>query len=182
MNKNQAQTRKSIRLKKYDYSQSGWYYITICTQDRECILGNIVNGKMVLNKQGNIIQNVWQSLPKHHPVGLDVYQIMPNHLHGMMVITNFHHRRGLIHQTRDVIHQTRQFGQWMGMINHAPTLGHIIRYFKAKTSRLTNMKLWQRNYYEHIVRNETELEKIREYITLNPTMWDRDRNNLEKLN
>jgi len=146
------------------------------------MFGKIINNKIELNEFGKIVDKKINELKKYKNVDIDIYCVMPNHIHGIMVITNFHHRRGLIHQTRDVIHQTRQFGQWMGMINHAPTLGHIIRYFKAKTSRLTNMKLWQRNYYEHIVRNETELEKIREYITLNPTMWDRDRNNLEKLN
>jgi len=138
--------RKPIRLRGYDYSQSGWYYITICTQNRKCLFGEIKNGKMALNNMGLLVKKYWNKLIDKFNIELDEYIIMPNHIHGIMVIANFHHRRGLIHQTRDMIHQTQQFGQWMGMINHAPTLGHIIRYFKAKTSRLTNMKLWQRNY------------------------------------
>jgi len=91
-----AKHRKSIRLKNYDYSQSGLYFVTICTQNRECIFGNIINNNvgvgrdrpisMILNQYGKIIENVWESLPDHHSIELDVFQIMPNHVHFILHI------------------------------------------------------------------------------------------------
>lgn len=174
-------SRRSIRLPKYDYSKNGRYYVTICTQNRKCIFGEIVAGNMKLNDIGKMIGNVWKTLPDHHHVKLDIIQIMPNHVHFVLQINqndDKQSRRGLIHQTRKLDDQTRNnFGQWMGMINHALTLGHIVRFFKAKTSRLSGQKLWQRNFWEHIIRTEPDLIKIQSYIENNPKMWEGDRNN-----
>ena len=81
--------RHSIRLKKYDYSQTGWYFITICTHDRICLFGDIVNGEMWLNKYGNMVQTCWNDLPNHYKnIKLDSFVIMPNHVHGIIMITN----------------------------------------------------------------------------------------------
>lgn len=160
--------RKLIRLSGYDYSQFGYYYITICTQNRKCLFGNIIDNKMVLNNIGigKMIKNNWEFLPKYFPVGLDEYQIMPNHIHSIINI--------------------------VGAGLSRPTLGQIIAYFKYQTTKQINAryqtgaktaplqefnKIWQRNYYEHVVRNESELLKIREYVKLNPQIWERDRNN-----
>lgn len=96
-NKMELLKRKQIRLKRYDYSEAGYYFVTICTQNREFLFGSIVgvgrdrpdNAKpeMILNEMGKIVKSVWQSLPKHHPVELDQFQIMPNHVHMIIVIT-----------------------------------------------------------------------------------------------
>jgi len=83
---NKKPSRKSIRLRDYDYANDGWYYITICTQNRKCLFGEIKNGKMKLNDCGKMVDDVWQSLPDHHPVILDVFQIMPNHVHFIIQI------------------------------------------------------------------------------------------------
>jgi len=172
-NKRKIESRNSIRLTNYDYSNTGWYYVTVCTKDRKCIFGDIENGKMISNTVGKMVENLWHSLPNHYPVELDTFQNMPNHVHFVIRIVN--NRRGLIHQTRP------KFGQWMGMINHAPTLGHIIRFFKAKSSRTAGQKLWQRNFWEHVIRTGSDLEKIRIYIKNNPKMWNRDRNNPDNI-
>jgi len=144
---------------------------------------------MEINNIGKMVNKFWLKLSKRFGnIKLDQYQIMPNHLHGIIHIVG----APLVgaRSNRAGIKPTSRAG-----IKPAPTtLGDIIGAFKSLTTReyirniknnhwpsFNNKKLWQRNYYEHIVRNETELEKIREYITLNPTMWDRDRNNLEKI-
>jgi len=177
-------TRKSIRLKGYDYSQSGWYFVTILTQNRICLFGDIKNQpvgvgrdrpvSMVLNDCGKIIELIWRSLPKHHPVELDVFQIMPNHVHFIIHIFNTDRTR-----PNDA-----------GGSRPAPTktkLGTVIGLFKSECSKQIHIvgatrgspeiHIWQRNYYEQIIRNEFDLNKIREYIYSNPLMWERDRNN-----
>lgn len=163
--------RKQIRLKNYDYSQSGLYFVTICTQNRECLFRNVMNhpvgvgrdrpvNSMVLNQYGQIVNNVWESLPKHHSTELDEFQIMPNHVHFILHIV-------------------------LGASRRAPTtLGFIVGMFKTectkRINKLRNMpgqKIFQRNYYEHIIRNKNELTKIRQYIKNNPLFWNKDINN-----
>jgi len=188
--------RKQIRLGGYDYSLSGYYFATICTQDRECILGNIVNGKMKINNIGKMVDKFWLKLPKRFDnIELNEYQIMPNHLHGIIRIVGAPlvgarpNRAGIKPASRAGIKPASRAG-----IKPAPTaLGDIIGAFKSLTTYeyirnvknnrwpSFNKRVWQRNYYERIIRNEKSLNKIRQYITLNPTMWDRDRNNLEKI-
>ncbi|PIV09135.1 transposase [Candidatus Roizmanbacteria bacterium CG02_land_8_20_14_3_00_36_15] len=170
--------RKQIRLRKYDYSKSGYYYVTVCTQNRECIFGNIVinivgarrNAPkiMKLNEYGLIVNNVLESLSKHHPVELDTYQIMPNHIHMIVIILDVSGR------SRPT--PTHKY-------SYKPTLGFIVGILKTEcTSQINKLrntpgqKLFQRNYYEHIVRNEIELFKIREYIKNNPLFWNNDIN------
>lgn len=169
--------RHSIRLKNYDYSKSGLYYVTICTENRECLFGDIVDGKMVLNNIGNMIEKWWNKIPKRFNMAkLDVFQIMPNHIHMIIHIVG----AGFI-----PAHGER------ATTRVAPTtLGDIIGAFKSLTTHeyITGVKnngwkpfdkrLWQRNYYEHIIRSENDLNKIRDYILENPNMWYRDRNNI----
>lgn len=180
--------RKQIRLSEYDYSQYGYYFITICTQNRKCILGDIVDNKMVLNNIGKNVENIWYSLPQHHPIELDTFQIMPNHIHLIIQIVGVVRAQPAFSDARN---QT-------GIARNAPTecgqtkFGHVvagslpcvIRSFKSETTKQIrrlihkpDITIWQRNYYEHIVRNELELNKIREYITSNPLGWERDINN-----
>jgi REP element-mobilizing transposase RayT len=176
MNKN----RQSIRLKNYDYSKSGLYFITICTQNRRCLFGNIVGANhdsppyMKLNEMGKIVEKIWKSLSGRFPIELDEFQIMPNHVHMILAIQP---------------HKT--YGSNNGRDDRAPTLGKIIAYFKYESTKQINQysvgagiippntvkKIFQRNYYEHIIRNEIDLKKIREYIINNPLLWNRDRNN-----
>lgn len=155
--------RKQIRLKKYDYSDSGWYFITICTQNRECLFGNIIVGATRGSPLNEIINNVWESLPNHHPVELNEFIIMPNHVHFIIHIL------------------------YKGGSRPAPTLGTIIGLFKSECTKqirksINDYKLiiWQRSYYEHIIRNEYELNRIRQYIRDNPLNWNDDVNNLLK--
>lgn len=169
--------RQSIRLKNYDYSQSGLYFVTICTENRENVSGEIVDGKMVLNNVGNMIEKWWNKIPERfNMVELDAFQIMPNHIHMIIRIVG----AGFI-----PAHGKR------ATTRVAPTtLGDIIGTFKSLTTHEYIMgvknngwkpfdkRLWQRNYYEHIIRTENDLNKIREYIKINPQIWNRDRNNI----
>ncbi|MBI5123225.1 transposase [Candidatus Roizmanbacteria bacterium] len=193
--------RQSIRLKNYDYSKSGLYFITICTQNRKCLFGNIVvvgvgrdrpvsigrdrppligpPNLMILNQYGKIIKNVWESLPDHHPVELDAFQIMPNHVHFILHIVS---------GARPIITGASQQNN-MGASRRAPTgtLGFIVGMFKTECTGQINklrntpgQKIFQRNYYEHIIRTENELNNIRQYIKNNPFFWQKDINNPTK--
>lgn len=160
--------RKSIRLKDYDYSQAGAYFVTICVKNGECVLGEVSDGKVKLNEMGSVLENTWYELLRHYPsITLDEFVVMPNHFHGIIML--------------DVGAQFIAPFCVMGVINHAPTLGKIIRHFKAKSSYLihkTNQDFfWQRNYFEHVIRNENDLSKIREYIQNNPLKWELDPEN-----
>ncbi|MEJ5165965.1 MAG: transposase [Thermoanaerobaculia bacterium] len=161
-----ARNRKSIRLKGYDYSHPGGYFITICTYNRKHLFGKIINGKMALNDGGKIVQQYWLEIPKHFPnAGLDEFIIMPNHVHGIIMI-----------------HNNVQANDYSPSKFKSPskTIGSTIRGFKIAVTKGFRFNsnvyiVWQRNYYEHIIRNENELNKIREYIVNNPLQWRFDR-------
>ena len=169
--------RKSIRLKGYDYSQPGWYFVTICTQNHELLFGYIKNGKMVLNDPGIMIKNIWNEIPQfYHGIDIGIHQIMPNHLHGIINITNV--------ATDPCV--CPDFGQSLGL---APTISlpEVVQRFKSLTTKhyiggvkqynwcRFNKKLWQRNYYEHVIRDEKDLNRIQQYIIENPLKWQDDR-------
>lgn len=161
--------RISLRLRDYNYSQPGAYFITLCIQDRKCLLGNIVGNAMHLNESGHVISEAWQWLPQQYPyVSLDSFVVMPNHVHGVLVI-----------------------GNPEGGSRTAPTkvkpLGGLIAAFKTISAKSVNAQrgmpgaeLWQRNYYEHVIRNETDLQRIREYIQNNPAQWALDEENPDR--
>jgi len=170
--------RRSIRLRGYDYSSEGAYFVTICIQNRKLLLGEVVADETVLSEYGRVIAECWDDLPRHYPhVELDAFMIMPNHVHGIIVLNDV----------------GAQFiaPNYQGVMNHAPTLGEIIRTFKAMSTRLIRKTDqgtinraptefgWQRNYYEHIIRNEDELSRIRQYIIDNPARWSEDEENPE---
>jgi putative transposase len=169
----QKHHRRSIRLKDYDYSQAGAYYVTINVQNRECLFGEIVNYEMILNDAGKMIEVQWLALLKRFPnIELDVYQVMPNHAHGIIVIVE------------------PEFGiESRAGTSPAPTLGDIVGAFKSITTheyiqgvgnknwRQFYKRLWQRNYYEHVVRDEADLNRIQDYIQSNPANWDEDEEN-----
>ena len=165
-NPDKYRRRRSTRLKDYDYSQEGAYSVTICTHRMACILGDVVDGEMRLNKYGVIVNDYWAEIPGHFSnVGIDVFIVIPNHVHGIIVLTD--NRRG---------------GETPPLRKY--TLGQVIAYFKYQTTKSINRirntpgtPVWQRNYYEHVIRNENDLDEIREYIVNNPLKWELDREN-----
>jgi putative transposase len=151
--------RRSIRLKGYDYSTTGAYFITICTHEREQLFGDILDRTMVLNELGHIAQLHWQKLERHHAtLILDRSVVMPNHLHGIMILDS--------------------------SIEASKSISEIIGSFKTFSARAINkirkskgVPVWQRNYYERIIRTEAELDYVRQYIVNNPINWQTDLNN-----
>jgi putative transposase len=172
--------RRSIRLKAHDYGQPGAYFVTICAGHRECLFGDIGQGKIVLNPFGKIVEEEWHRTKQmRQGVDLDFFIVMPNHIHGIIFLTEFPmfaNRRGTMH--RAPTPQLEQFGRPTS--NSIPT---IIRGIKSSvTQRINEIRntpgalVWQRNYYEHVIRNEIDLEETREYIQNNPLKWLEDEN------
>lgn len=186
--------RRSIRLKGYDYSQPGEYFITICTHNREFLFGEIVNGTMKLNNIGFIVEDEWKKTALiRDNVELGAFIIMPNHLHGIIIIRD-DNRDKSSENCRDELHNgCGESNNRRGTSQRAPTMERfgkptrnsiptIIRGFKsASTKRINEIRqspgipVWQRNYYEHIIRTEKEFYAISEYIINNPAKWQQDR-------
>ena len=160
--------RRSIRLQYFDYTNPGMYYITICVKHELDIFGKVKNGQMILNKYGQIAKSEWvktNTIRKNMSIG--EYIIMPDHIHGIIIINN--KCRGTVHRAPTY----EKFGKPVS--NSVPT---IIRYYKgAVTKRINILRntvgaiIWQRNYYEHIIRNKNEYYTIRQYIIDNPKNW-----------
>jgi len=171
--------RRSIRLRGHDYSQGGMYFVTICCHDRQALFGEIVDGDMVLNKAGQAVVDSWDWLSKQHEhVRLNEFVIMPNHVHAIIEVV------GAQCPAKNV---GAQFiapvfsAPDQGAMNRAPTVGMLVRAFKARCTRAINglwqtsgIPVWQRNYYEHIIRNEDAYLKIAEYVQTNPQRWKDD--------
>lgn len=172
--------RRSIRLKTYDYSRPGFYFVTICTQGRESFFGEIINNKMHLNDVGQMVESAWMQIPHHYSEYLiDEFVVMPNHFHGIISVVGAGPRACPSSQNEI------KSGQPQGV---APTgcLFDIVHRFKSLTTNqyLKGIKqknwpaiqgrLWQRNYWERIIRNEIELHAFREYIQNNPAQWHLD--------
>ena len=172
-NNSNPHQRHSLRIKKYNYSLPGAYFITICTYRKENILGYIIDGKIELNILGKITEREWlKTFQIRKNIQLDEYIVMPNHFHGIIILTE---NKGVLQYA-----PTNKF--------HSPSqsIGSIVRGFKSAVTRGIKRldypflySIWQRNYYEHIIRNENELNRIREYIQNNPLRWEYDRENLE---
>ena len=166
--------RRSIRLKGYDYTQRGIYFVTICTFNRQCLFGEILDGKMRLNEWGQIVLNEWERSAVIRPeIQLDKFVVMPNHVHGIIVLNDDGRGTARRAPTRE------QFGK--PVAHSVPT---IIRSFKSAVTKyineiqhVPNAPIWQRNYYEHIIRDENEFNRVRQYIIDNPAQWENDRNN-----
>jgi REP element-mobilizing transposase RayT len=173
--------RKSIRLKNYDYSMAGLYFITICTHERLPIFGNIVDGLMQLNDSGKIAHEEWQKTGSiRSNIVLHEFVIMPNHLHGIIQIVGAHCMRPDGMQPNS-IHAGQKEHVQQGRMQCAPTVGDIIRGYKSAVTKgikafgsFSNHVIWQRNYYEHIIRNEAAYLKIADYIETNPQRWQED--------
>lgn len=200
----QLPSRKHIRLRGYDYRRAGAYYVTICTKDRSMLFGDVVDRVMMPNAVGMIVQQCWDAIPDHMPmVILDAFVVMPNHVHGIIVIT-------------DVAADVSSGGGPVGSANsptlrntapaHGPTeppppddasrrppvaimvknsLGHIMQTFKAAVSRQVyrdgllprGRPIWQTRYYDRIIRDDAEWQRISDYIRDNPANWGKDRFN-----
>ncbi len=163
--------KKQYRLKGYDYSQGGFYFITICTNNRECFFGKIVNGKMKLSEIGLIADKFWQEIPDRFPVmKIDEYIVMPNHVHGIIIIN--------ADQRRNAPWRVSTLGIQPLIKN---SLSSVVNHFKGNTKRYCNKNnlefVWQPRFHDHIIRDEGELYRIRQYIVNNPSKWGSDRNN-----
>ncbi len=161
--------RRSVRLKGRDYATPGSYYVTICVHGRRCLLGTGRDGHVTLSAAGRAVDSVWLDLPRRHRhVGLDAYVIMPNHLHGIL-------------RLRPVVEN--------GATRLGDPLSEIVRWFKAQSTRAYihgvhemgwprfEQRLWQRGYYEHVIRSEDDLVHARGYILRNPRRWMSDPDN-----
>ena len=190
----QKHHRYSIRLPGYDYSQAGAYFVTIVTQGRECLFGEVVDGEMVLNHNGQIVQKWWDDLPICFPaVETGAFVIMPNHVHGIIAIVD--DRRGAVPApcapTEEQAVET-MFENFGGEQDggetpplRRPKLGQIVAYFKHKSTKEINSfetgeivaKVWQRNYFDHIIRDERDMDTKWNYIESNPCLWPDDDEN-----
>jgi len=198
--------RQSTRLKGYDYSKEGNYFLTICCQDKECLFGDVVNGKMILNNIGEVVNECWLKIPNHFPkVKLKEYVIMPNHIHGIIELIN--DEKSVSNNTAvenlRVINLKAENEQ---LLNFIPiknsiiqnnfqkctprSIGSIIKGFKIGVTKWIRDKnnfepiliesVWQRNYHEHIIRDNREYEKIVKYIINNPSKWEIDKLHVKK--
>jgi REP element-mobilizing transposase RayT len=192
--------RHSVRLKGYDYSQQGAYFVTVCTQHKECIFGAIKDNVIHLNECGKIVEKellITEQVRNYAEI--DEYVIMPNHVHIILILNgNVGARRCLaperLEHTEKNVNRNRKiitnYANPGATHRVAPTklkphtVSAIIGQFKSIVTKQTNnfretsgIPVWQRNYYDHIIRNEDELNQIREYIVNNPLRWDDDENN-----
>jgi putative transposase len=190
--------RRSIRLTGFDYAQPGAYFVTLCTVGRNCIFGKILGGESCLNTFGNIVRDEWiRSAEIRSEISIDVFVIMPNHLHGIVIIDTTVGATGRSPHD-DLSRSTRSRsipGESLANSpdeHHLPmpqglpnrSLGAFIAGFKSVVSKRINAigatpgtQVWQRNFYDHIIRNEKDMERIREYIVTNPRRWEIDREN-----
>jgi REP element-mobilizing transposase RayT len=208
----QKHHRRSIRLRGYDYSSPGAYFITICSHNKQFLFGNVADGQMHRNDYGEIVQEEWfRSARIRKEIQLDAWMVMPNHVHGIVMIapvaahgyapgTALAAHRAVAHGVGahgcvpgTVLTSHRAVARAVGAHGHAPlqrrprSLATFVGGFKgAAKKRINKMRgtpgapVWQENYYEHIIRNEDELNKIREYILTNPLRWAYDRENPER--
>ena len=179
--------RRSIRLRDYDYRESGAYFITICTHRRASLFGEITMDEMRLNMLGVLVQRSWGVLPEHFPnVELDAFVIMPNHVHAVVVL--FDPENKPVDNAVGATHASPLPAQFVKSGPPSGSLGAVIGSFKAAAAKATNefratpgSAVWQRGYYDHIIRSEKSLTAIRAYILYNPARWASDENNPAKL-
>jgi len=169
---NKTSRRRPLRLKDYDYSQEGAYFITICIHNRKCILGEIIDNEVRLNNWGKVVESEWLQTPILRPyVALDAYVVMPNHFHAIFFL-------------QDQNRATQRVAPTQTKTPTGPkpaSVGAIIGQLKSQltkrlnsTGRKSKEPFWQRNYYEHVIRDEADLNRIREYVQNNPVRWLED--------
>mgnify|MGYP001051200294 CR=1 FL=1 len=192
--KDRERHRRSLRLKGYDYSQPGTYFMTIVTRERACLFGEVVEGEMRPNEAGRIVKRCWLDIPNHFPhATLDAFIVMPNHVHGIIVLSHATKTERFSATSDRPVNTTvdPSTAEQVEANDHSPlpsfrspsrTIGSIVRGFKIGVTRwfrqYTDISgVWQRNYYEHIVRDEQSLTHIRQYIAENPLRWADDPEN-----
>ena len=166
-----------LRLRGYDYAGQGSYFVTICTQNRARLFGDIANGEMRLNGFGRAAKAAWEEIPAHFPgVEVDTFAVMPNHVHGIIVIAR--HTPSPTPRATRASHLRGAAGPRTGSI------GAIVGSYKSAVSKRINRcrgtagaSVWQRSYYEHIIRDDADLSRIRQYIWDNPVRWHEDPEN-----
>ena len=171
--KNHYPAHKSFRLKGWDYSSPGAYFVTICTHKKQCIFGAVDDGAMQPNRSGELVRECWEALPTHYAgINNQIFIVMPNRVHGIIMLADENRRSGSKPDPTDSF-----------------SLSEVIRGFKSYSSRAVNearhspgTTVWQRNYYEQIIRTEREYLKIGEYIVYNAAKWDKDSENPFLLN
>ena len=164
--------RRHVRMRAFDYRSCYVYFVTVCTLNRECVFGTIANDAMSLSRRGMMVRDCWNDIPNHHAhVELDAFVVMPNHVHGILMFV------------ADPVGATpasrpSPAGPSSG------SLGAVVGSYKSAVTRTINRlrpgagtKLWQPNYYEHIIRNDRAHDRIRDYIESNPARWARDAEN-----
>jgi REP element-mobilizing transposase RayT len=188
-NNNDSHRRRSLRLQNFNYAAAGAYFVTICTHQRAEVFGHIEANTVTLSSAGKVIESVWEEIPAHHAsVAPDEFVVMPNHIHGILVIHESPAGARVIESDSTSASVEAQFiapksASERVEQNHTAMVGAIVRAFKARCTHAIHQAqsaettIWQRNYYEHIIRNEKELMSIREYISNNPMQWDLDANN-----
>jgi putative transposase len=179
--------RRSIRLQGFDYRTPRFYFLTICTKWHERLLGEVAQGRSKTSLAGFVAQSVWRDLPHHFPAVVpDEFVVMPNHVHGIIQIEN-REGAGFPRPESGQTLPSDNGGAGTAPLHggHEPVLGQIVAYFKYRSTKMFNAlietpanPLWQRNYYERIIRKNGELERIRQYIRSNPQNWDHDPENL----
>ncbi len=198
----QKHNRRSIRLKGYDYTSPGSYFVTICTPDRVRLFGEVVDAEMQLNPYGRVVDTYLSRIPDHFPhVTLDAWVVMPNHVHAIITITDDHRSRGeaipqslttaedVSESASSIIPESEsRIASPLPPTQPHPTgapsgsLGAIVGNFKSIATRRINrmrhtpgVEVWQRNYWEHIIRNQAAYKRIEAYIHNNPARWEQDR-------
>jgi len=179
--------RRSIRLQGFDYAQEGAYFVTICVHNRTCLFGDVLDNRMQLNDAGQIAKECWRAIPGHfRHVELDAFVIMPNHSHGILCIGD----DAFVANTGAYTVGAKNFSPLppgaSAFRSPSKTVGSIVRGFKIGVTKWIRAntdihEVWQRNYYEHIIRDDAALNQIRQYIIENPARWSEDTENPARL-
>ncbi len=179
----QGLNRRSVRMQGYDYACMGADFLTICTHQRLCLLGEIVEDAVSLTTIGTIVEHEWRKTPEvRGNVVLDAFVVMPNHLHGVIMFTSTMQPITAPDSSTGVL----ECGATGSFRSPSHTIGAVVRGFKAASTKRVNITrdmpgvpVWQRNYYEHVIRDEAELNRVRQYIEGNPARWAEDEENVQ---
>ena len=173
--------RSSLRLRGFDYASPGAYFVTVCTWRRNCLLGDVVDGEVRLSPLGEIVTDCWKGISEHLPyAAVDVSIVMPNHMHGILFLHGERPSAGTVGATHaSPLHiPDTTSGQALS------SLSAVVGSYKAASTRLINRQrgtagdpVWQRGFYEHVIRDEADLHRIRRYIEENPLRWAEDEEN-----
>ncbi|MBI5414120.1 transposase [Candidatus Peregrinibacteria bacterium] len=190
--------RKLVRLEEYNYSDPGYYFVTICTENREEFFGEIRNEKMCISAVGNVVYECWNEIPKHFPnVSIDVFVVMPDHVHGIVMIEDefFINEKLMakkLNKDKDIVVRNPNVGAAdlppLRIRRANMILPRVIHGFKSSVTRIINKQFpntsfaWQRSYYDRIIRNDREYAVIAEYIENNPKNWEPDREDKKLMN